>query len=191
MDNEIKPIYRLGRVVVGRAVTLKMTPGDATLTRPAIAALGPGDILVIDSSNNRQIAAWGEMTSLAAKVRGAVGVIIDGLATDVLEITDMDMPTFARGLSALVGRRTGHEGGVNVPVQCGGALVNPGDVVVADDNGIVVIPASEASEVYAKARAFEDRSPHQRRWLQAGGSLDELTGLDAEQIAAKNAERGY
>src|SRR5207249_4358907 len=73
MDTEIKPIYRLGRVVVGRAVTLKMTPGDATLTRPAIAALTPGDILVVDCAGNRQIAAWGEMTSLAAKVRGAVG----------------------------------------------------------------------------------------------------------------------
>lgn len=191
LDTEIKPIYRLGKVVVGRAVTLRMTPGDATLTRPAIAALGPGDILVIDCAGNRQIAAWGEMTSLAAKVRGAVGVIIDGLATDVLEISDMQMPTFARGLSALVGRRLGHEGGVNVPVQCGGVVVNPGDVVVADDNGIVVIPASEAEDVYLKARAFEDRSPHQRTWLLAGGSLDELTGLDAQQIAAKNAERGY
>lgn len=191
MDTEIKPIYRLGRVVVGRAVTLKMTPGDATLTRPAIAALGPGDILVIDCAANKQIAAWGEMTSLAAKVRGAVGVIIDGVATDVLEITDMDMPTFARGLSALVGRRLGHEGGVNVPVQCGGAVVNPGDVIVADDNGIAVIPAVEASEVYTQARAFEDRSPHQRRWLLGGGSLDELTGLDAQQIAAKVAERDY
>jgi 4-hydroxy-4-methyl-2-oxoglutarate aldolase len=191
MDTEIKPLYRLGKVVVGRAVTLKMMPGDATLTRPAIAALGAGDILVIDCAANRQIAAWGEMTSLAAKVRGAVGVIIDGLATDVLEISEMEMPTFARGLSALVGRRLGHEGGVNVPVQCGGVLVMPGDVVVADDNGIVVIPAAEAEDVYLKARAFEDRSPHQRRWLLGGGPLEELTGLDAEQIAAKNAERGF
>ena len=191
MDTEIKPIYRLGRVIVGRAVTLKMTPGDATLTRPAIAALQPGDILIVDCAANRQIAAWGEMTSLAAKVRGAVGVIIDGLATDVLEISEHDMPTFARGLSALVGRRLAHEGGVNIPIQCGGVVVNPGDVVVADDNGIVVIPAAEAAEVYEKARAFEDRSPHQRRWLLAGGALEELTGLDAQQIAAKNAERGY
>jgi 4-hydroxy-4-methyl-2-oxoglutarate aldolase len=70
-------------------------------------------------------------------------------------------------------------------------VVNPGDVVVADDNGIVVVPAAEAAEVYEKARAFEDRGPHQRRWLLGGGALDELTGLDAQQIAAKNAENGY
>jgi regulator of RNase E activity RraA len=191
MDPEIKPIYRLGKVIVGRAVTLQMTPGDAALTRPAIAALQPGDILVIDCAANRQVAAWGEMTALAAKVRGAVGVIVDGLVTDVLEISEMDMPTYARGLSALVGRRLGQEGGVNVPLQCGGVVVQPGDLIVADDNGIVVIPAAEAADVYAQARAFEDRSPHQRRWLLGGGSLDELTGLDANQIAAKVAERGF
>jgi regulator of RNase E activity RraA len=64
-------------------------------------------------------------------------------------------------------------------------------VVAADDNGIVVIPAAEAASVYEQARAFEDRSPHQRRWLLGGGALDELTGLDAQQIAAKVAEAGF
>ena len=78
-----------------------------------------------------------------------------------------------------------------MPIQCGGVVVNPGDLVVADDNGIVVIPAGEAEAVYGAARAFEDRSPHQRRWLEGGGPLEELTGLDAEQIAAKVAVRGF
>lgn len=195
MDTAIRPIYRLGRVVAGRAVTARLTAGDATLTRAAIGALGKGDVLVLDWGGNTQVAAWGEMTSLAAQMRGAAGVIVDGAVTDLLEIAEQDMPTFARGLAALVGRRLGHEGAVNVPIQCGGVVVNPGDVVVADDNGIVVIPAAEAQEVYAKARAFEDRSVPQRQWLLGGGSLDELTGLDAAQIAAKVAakvaERGY
>ena len=191
MDTGIKPLYRLGAVIVGRAVTAKLTPGDVTYTRPAVEALGPGDILVMDLSGETRVAAWGEMTSLAAKVKGAVGVIIDGACTDLLEISEMQMPTWSRGLSALVGRRLEHDGGINIPIQCGGVLVNPGDLIVADDNGIVVIPPTEAEDVYKTARWWEDRSPEQRIWIQNGGSLADLTGLGAEQIAAKNRERGW
>ena len=191
MGSEIKPLYRLGEVIVGRAVTAKLTPGDVTYTRPAVEALGPGDILVMDLGGERRVAAWGEMTSLAAQVKGAVGVIIDGVCTDLLEISEMRMPTWSRGLAALVGRRLEQDGGVNVPVQCGGVLVHPGDLIVADDNGIVVVRPDEAEELYKTARWWEDRSPAQRVWLQHGGSLAELTGLGAEEIAAKNRERGW
>lgn len=191
VDPDIRPIYPLRSIVVGRAVTLKLAPGDVTHTRDAIDALTPGDVLVIDQSSERQAACWGEMTSLAAKVRGAVSVIIDGCCTDVIEIQDMQMPTFTRRIAALVGRRLNLEGGVNVPVQCGGAVVQPGDLVVADDNGIVIIPPAEAEEVYKAGRAAEDRAPHQRRWLLGGGRLADLTGLNAEEIAVKVAEHGY
>ena len=191
LATEIRPIYEIGSVVVGRAVTLKMVPGDVTHTRAAVEALGDGDILVVDQAGDRHAASWGEMTSLATKVRGAVGVIIDGSCTDVLEIKEMRMPTFVRGIAALVGRRLNQEGGVNLPIQCGGVLVNPGDIVVADDNGIVVLPPSEAEAVYVAARAWEDKAPFQRRWLLGGGSLTEISGLSAEEIAAKVEERGY
>jgi regulator of RNase E activity RraA len=191
MDSGINPLYRLGEVIVGRAVTAKLTPGDVTYTRPAVEALGPGDILVMDLGGERRVAAWGEMTSLAAQVRGAVGVIIDGVCTDLLEISEMKMPTWSRGLSALVGRRLEQDGGVNIPIQCGGVLVHPGDLIVADDNGIVVVRPDEAEELYKTARWWEDRSPHQRVWLQHGGSLADLTGLDPDEIAAKNRERGW
>lgn len=191
MDSGINPLYRLGEVIVGRAMTAKLTPGDVTYTRPAVEALSPGDILVMDLGGERRVAAWGEMTSLAAKVRGAVGVIIDGVCTDLLEISEMQMPTWSRGLSALVGRRLEQAGAINMPIQCGGVLVNPGDLIVADDNGIVVIAPDEAEELYKTARWWEDRSPAQRIWLQNGGSLAELTSLGAEQIAEKNRERGW
>ena len=88
VDPSIKPLYRLDEVVVGRAVTAKLTPGDVAYTRPAIEALGAGDFLVIDLGGDQRVAAWGEMTSMAAQVRGAVGVIIDGLCTDLLEISE-------------------------------------------------------------------------------------------------------
>jgi regulator of RNase E activity RraA len=103
----------------------------------------------------------------------------------------MKMPTWSRGLSALVGRRLEQDGGVNIPIQCGGVLVHPGDLIVADDNGIVVIRPDEAEDLYKTARWWEDRSPHQRVWLQHGGSLADLTGLSAEQIAEKNRECGW
>jgi regulator of RNase E activity RraA len=189
VDTQIRPIYRLTQIVVGRAVTLKLAPGDVAHTRDAIGVLSDGDVLVIDQAGDRRAACWGEMTSLAARARGVAGIIVDGCCTDVLEIEAMGVPTWSRGVAALVGRRLNHEGGVNVPVQCGGVVVHPGDVVVADINGIVVIPPEEAEAVYKAARAEEDRAPHQRQWLLAGGSLAEITGLTAAEIAAKGAER--
>jgi 4-hydroxy-4-methyl-2-oxoglutarate aldolase len=189
VDPAIRPVYRPRRVVVGPAATLRLMPGDVSHTRAALEALRAGEVLVIDVGGHCQTACWGEMTSLAARVRGAAGVVVDGAVTDVVEIEEMDVPTWSRGVAALVGRRLGHEGGPGRPVQCGGALVNPGDLVVADDNGIVVIPPGEAEAVYREARAYEDRSPHQRRWILGGGLLADLTGLSAEEIAAKVAAR--
>ena len=191
LDTALRPIY--GPVsVVGRAVTARMPRGDSALTRPAIQALQPGNVLVIAQGGDIQVANWGEMTSLAAKMRGAVGVIIDGSVTDVVEIREQGMPTFARAISARIGRRLGLPGGaVNEPVECGGVLVRPGDLVVADDNGIVVMPPQVAEEVYAAARQAEDRAPLVRRWLQKGGELAAITGKDPAVIATLLRERGW
>ena len=191
VDPAIRPVYRLRRVVVGPAATLKLTPGDTTHTRAALTDLREGEVLVIDAGGVGPAACWGEMTSLCVKVRNGAGVVIDGFVTDVVEIEDMDVPTWSRGVSALVGRRLTREGGAGVPVQCGGVVVNPGDLVVADDNGIVVIAPEEAEAAYAVAREYEDRSPHQRKWILGGGLLADLVGLDSAGIAAKVAERGY
>lgn len=191
VDTAIRPIF--GRIsVVGTAVTLKLPEDDLALTRPAISQLRPGDVLVIDQGGETMRACWGEMTSLAAQVAGCVGVIVDGAVTDVVEIEDQRMPTFARAISALVGRRreTG-EGGVNVAVQCGSVAVHPGDLIVADDNGIVIIPPQRAAELAVKARAAEDRAPFQRIWLQRGGSLADLGGKEAPEIERMLRERGW
>jgi 4-hydroxy-4-methyl-2-oxoglutarate aldolase len=191
VDTAIRPIFK--RVsVVGTAMTLKLPDDDLALTRPAIAQLRPGDVLVIDQGGETLRACWGEMTSLAARVRGCAGVIIDGAVTDIVEIEDQGLPTFARAISALVGRRReSDEGGVNVPVQCGGVAVHPGDLIVADDNGIVVIPPQRADELAVAARAVEDRAPFQRIWLQHGGSLADLGGKDAPTIERLLRERGW
>ncbi len=191
VDTALRPIFQPVSCV-GRAVTVKMPRGDSAPTRAAIRALQPGDVLVIAQEGDTQVANWGEMTSLAAKMRGAAGIIIDGAVTDVAEIRQQGLPTFARAIAARVGRRLGLPGGaINEPVNCGGVLVHPGDLVVADDNGIVVMLPQRAEEIYPAARKEEDRAPHLRRWLLKGGDLAEVSGKDAGAIQGLLRERGW
>ena len=191
MDTALRPIY--GPVsIVGRALPVRMPRGDATLTRPAIRAIKPGNVMVIAQGGDTQVANWGEMTSLAAKMRGAAGIIIDGSVTDIVEIRQQGMPTFARAISARVGRRLGLPGGaINEPVECGGVVVSPGDLVLADDNGIVVMSPSLAEKIYAESRKAEDRSPFMRQFLQKGGDLEEMAGKGPAEIEAMLRQRGW
>lgn len=190
VDTAIRPIFK--RVtVVGTALTVKLTAGDLSPISPALEQLGAGDVLVIDQGGETQAACWGEMTSLAALVKGCVGVIVDGTVTDVVEIEEQRMPTWARAVAALVGRHLDTGGGVNVAIQCGGVAVHPGDLVVADDNGVVVIPPQRASDLAARARAAEDCAPYQRVWLGRGGSLADLSGKEAAEIYRMLEDRGW
>jgi regulator of RNase E activity RraA len=191
VDTAIRPIFTPAKIV-GRALPVQMPRGDTALTRPAIQAIRPGDVLILAQNGDTQAASWGEMTSLAAKVRGAAGVIIDGAVTDIVEIEQQGMPTFARAISALVGRRLELPGGgVNVPVSCGGVQVHPGDLVVADENGIVVLAPERAEAIYDASRMAEDRAPLARRWLEHGGNLADLAGKDPSQVEAMLRERGW
>ena len=163
VDPAIRPVDRRRRVVVGPAVTLTLSPGDVTHARGALGVLGAGRVLVIGAGGVGPAACWGEMTPLAAKVRNAAGVLVDGLVTDVVEIEEMDVPTRSRGIAALV---------------------------VADDNGVVVIGPDEAEAVCAEARASDDhRPPHQRTRILGGGLLAELVGRDAAGMGAELAEQ--
>ena len=181
----IRPLFPVGRIVAGRAATLLLTAGDVFHTRKAISCLTPGDVLVIDQRFEAAAACWGEMTALDAHGHGVAAVIIDGLCTDVVEVAALGVPTFARGVSALVGRPLRLEGGFGLPVQIGGVRVNPGDLLVADDNGIVVIDPSRVEEIRQSAEAAEARAPKLRAWLRAGRSIlewAELTPADIERL---------
>jgi len=146
MDVDIKPVYRDVKLV-GPAVTAKMLPGDNSLNRRVIELAEPGDVIIIDACGEIRHAVWGGAVSLCCKVRGVAGVIIDGSTTDSLEIADMKWPVFARGISGLVARRLDKGGGINIPIQCGGLVVHPGDLIVADDDGIAVIDPDESEEL--------------------------------------------
>jgi regulator of RNase E activity RraA len=137
------------------------------------------------------MACWGELTSLAATKRGCVGVVIDGAVANVAEIQAHGLPTFARGVAALGGRQLRKGGAVNVPVQCGGVAVHPGDLVVADDDGVVVVPPARLDDVWAVAEPALARLPLARAWVQNGGLLGEIGGLGPAEIEARLKERGW
>jgi regulator of RNase E activity RraA len=190
VDEQIRSLSP-GALVVGMAITVKLPDGDLDALVPAVDLLEAGDVLVIDHGGRESLACWGELTSLAALQQGCAGVIVDGSVANVAELRGHGLPTFARGVAALGGRRLGHGGGVNVPVQCGGVAVHPGDLVVADDDGVVVIPPARLDDVYALAQPAAARMPLARAWVQHGGLLGEVTGLEAEAIAALLKERGW
>lgn len=180
-----------GAEVVGTALTVRLPDGDLECLVPAVDMVEPGDVLVVDHGGRESIACWGELTSLAAKVRGCAGVIVDGAVTNIAEIRAHGVPTFARAVAARGGRRIGEGGGVNVPVQCGGVAVHPGDLIVADDDGIVVIPPPRLADVAEPARAALGRQALARRWVEQGGTLLEISGLDGPGIAELARARGW
>jgi regulator of RNase E activity RraA len=190
VDQQIRPLSS-GTLVIGTAITVKLPDGDLEALVPAVDLLEAGDVLVIDHGGRESLACWGELTSLAALQRGCVGVIVDGAVANAAELRGHGLPTFARGVAALGGRRLGRGGGVNVPVLCGGVAVHPGDLVVADDDGIVVVPPARLDDVAALARPALARMPLARAWVQHGGLLGEITGLEAEEIAGLLQARGW
>jgi len=145
----------------------------------------------VDAGGERHHACWGEPAALVAKARGCAGVVIDGALTDVAALRDVGLPTFARGISSLVGRALERSSGtVNAPIQCGGVAVHPGDLVVADDDGVVIVPTECIVDVATEARAYAERWRASRPWLERGGSFSALDGLDAAGIERLVRERG-
>lgn len=190
VDEKIRPLFP-GVHVVGTAITVRLSDGDLEPIVPAVDLLQPGDVLVVDHGGRESLACWGELTSLAAKQRGCVGVVVDGAVANLAEIAGHGLPTFARGVAALGGRRLAQGGGVNVPVQCGGVAVHPGDLVLADDDGIVIVPPPRLDDVLALARPLVERVPLARAWIEHGGLLGEISDLDAEGIGALLNARGW
>jgi 4-hydroxy-4-methyl-2-oxoglutarate aldolase len=170
MDVDIKPVYRDVKLV-GSAITAKMLPGDNSLIRKVIELAEPGDAIIIDACGEIRHAVWGGAVSLYCKVEGVAGVIIDGSTTDSLEIADLKWPVFARGISGLVARRLDKGGGINIPVQCGGLIVHPGDLIVADDDGIAVINPDESEELLKKLYDRFRDTPSIRKWIADGKPL--------------------
>lgn len=161
IDQGIKPLFP-GVIMVGPAFTVRTEGMDAAALVEVDKHAKPGDIVVVDRGGDYKHAVIGEFRALKHIRMGLGGWIIDGAATDVLEIQEMRFPVFARSVSALVAKMVERDGAVGVPIQCGGVVVNPGDLIVADDNGIAVLSHEEAEAHLEHGLAVADREEKMR-----------------------------
>lgn len=178
-DPEIRPLW-MPCSVVGPAVTVRTSALDSSIVHVAIDLAEPGDVLLIDRSGDRRHACWGGMTTLAAKTRGLAGVIIDGCVTDLLEIEEFQFPVYGRSISALTTKGLAMDGEINTTIQIGGVPVDPGDLVIADSDGIVIMSPTVAEQIVDKAEAGEARSSWIREELSSGTAISELSGAAAK-----------
>ncbi|MDG2003324.1 MAG: hypothetical protein P8J20_08335 [Novosphingobium sp.] len=156
MDSAIRAIWKGVPRVVGPAVTVTVPPGDFLMISEALTTVRPGDVLVVDARGDTLRAVWGEYFSAWAQGLGLAGVIIDGATRDVSEIEALGFPVFTRGITSRKPTMTG-PGEVNVPVSCGGVCVIPGDIVVADGEGVIVLPLRNLDNHLASVRATAER----------------------------------
>ncbi|GAB3761601.1 RraA family protein [Ramlibacter monticola] len=183
VDPEIRSL--LGdRRVVGCAVTVRIPAMDSVLLHHAVSIARPGDFLVIERCGDRRHACLGGMVTHAAKLAGVVGAVIDGPATDMSEIRACDFPVWARGLSPITTKQLGTGGALNVPVTVGGQVVCPGDVVLADESGVVVLARDRAEALARKAIGMQEFEVEALARMRAGAKLGDLSGATARVAAA-------
>lgn len=168
-----------GRHAAGTAVTLALPGQDSTLLHHIIQFLRPGDILVIDRLGDLKHACLGGGVACAIKATGCSGVVIDGTCTDVPEIEQYDLPVWCRGPAPITTRLLDIGGSFNVDIACGGAVVHPGDVVVCDTSGVLVMPPNEAEQDIDWALGKQASEPASHEELKRGERLGTRSGASA------------
>jgi len=171
----IRPV-KPGLRCVGPAFTVRSIDGDWAKTVEAIEKAQPGDVIVIDAGS-RHISPWGELASWSCLMRGIAGLILDGAARDVDDIMRMDFPVFSRSISPHAGEPKGF-GELQVEVCCGGMDVRPGDWIVADDSGVMVIPRERAAEIANRALDVKERESRIREEIKRGSTLSQVLELE-------------
>jgi 4-hydroxy-4-methyl-2-oxoglutarate aldolase len=181
MRYAIHPLWPGMPRVAGPAFTVRTGKHDNLMFHASIYLAEPGDVIVVEAGDDEMAVAGGNVCAIAQR-RGVAALVVDGVIRDVVESREKRFPVFARGVSPIPAKRVG-EGGMNVQIRCGGVVVNPGDVVVADEEGIVVVPRARAEDVLAKAQA--------KVGADSALSLDDWQRRHRSAVEAALRTRGY
>ena len=173
----IRAVYLPVAPIAGRAVTVSIPAGGINVVKLGIEQAQAGDVIVVSAQGDTTYAMIGGNIALGMQARGIVGFVIDGAVRDVSELRELAFPTFARGTATAAADLGGPRGEVNVPIACGGVVVNPGDIVVADEDGIVVVPPAIAADVAAGVGELNAKHAQAREILRRGEvtSIEQIT----------------
>ncbi len=175
LDSGIKPIDGTSRLA-GPAVTVDARPADNLILHHAVLQAQPGDVLVVDAKGFVEAGPWGDVLTVLAQKRGIAGLVINGAVRDANTIIDLGFPVFCRGLSI---KSTGKQqaGKVNQPICIGDTPIHPGDIIVADRDGVCVVPKDGVDDAIAKSEQREAKEEVMRRAIEQGASTVELMNL--------------
>jgi regulator of RNase E activity RraA len=181
MRYAIRPLWPDMPRIAGPAFTVRTARHDNLMFHASIYLAQPGDVIVVEAGDDEMAVAGGNVCAIAQR-NGIAGLVVDGVIRDVVESRDKSFPVFGRGVSPIPAKRVG-DGAMNVQVRCGGVIVNPGDVVVADEEGIVVIPRGRAAETLKKAQEKVD--------VDSKMSLDDWMKRHRAGVETALKARGY
>lgn len=171
LPHDIKPVYPGCPGIVGPALTAQVTPGDELLALKAIQIARPGDVIVVVGAYSPRFSLWGGIMSTMAKVRGVAGLVTDGLVRDAAQTRAIGFPIYARGLTPMAPCMNVPPGELNYPITFGTAEIHPGDLIVADEDGVVCVPQEQIEAVDAAVRARIAKEEAWLREIEATGGM--------------------